>query len=86
MRKLIAIAAVILAGCAPMTPEQAARSDAAIQNMIYQRQMGLQRQQEIRLEQGRQQQQPWPSQMNQPTRTTCTRNYLSPSQLECVSR
>ena len=85
MSKLIVIAAVILAGCAPMTPEQAARSDAAFQNMIYQKQMGLQRQQEIRQEYGRQQQ-PWPSQMNQPTRTTCKPNYLNAAQLDCISR
>lgn len=89
MKTLLVIAAVILSGCAPMTPEQAARSDAALQNMIYQKQMGYQRQQEIRLEQGRQQQQNyhdarrnWPD----PVRTTCTRNYLNPSQLDCVSR
>jgi hypothetical protein len=83
MKTLLVIAAVILSGCAPMTPEQAARSDAAFQNMIYQKQMGYQQRQNYRLQQSNE---PWPSQVNQPTRTTCTRNYLNPSQLDCVSR
>lgn len=85
MSKLIVIAAVILAGCAPMTPEQAARSDAALQNMIYQKQMGIQQRQNYRLQQ-QANEQPWPSQMNQPTRTTCAPNYLNRAQIDCVSR
>lgn len=84
MKTLLVIAAVILSGCAPMTPEQAARSDAAFQNMIYQKQMGYQQRQNYRLQQ--QANEPWPSQVNQPTRTTCKPNYLNPSQLDCVSR
>ena len=84
MKTLLVIAAVILSGCAPMTPEQAARSDAAFQNMIYQKQMGYQQRQNYRLQQ--QANELWPSQVNQPTRTTCKPNYLNPSQLDCVSR
>jgi hypothetical protein len=87
VNKLIVIAVVILSGCAPMTPEQAARSDAAFQNMIYQKQMQYQRNGDyLRQQQLVRDQQPWPSQVNQPTRTTCKPNYLNPSQLDCVSR
>lgn len=78
MSKLIVIAAVILTGCAPMTPEQAARSDAALQNMIYQQQMGYQRQQEIRREYGRQ--------MQEPEKTVCRRRAINPAEIECVTR
>lgn len=85
MSRLIVIAAVLVAGCAPMTPEQAARSDAAIQNMIYQKQMGYQQRQDY-LRSQQQANEPWPSQMRDTTRTTCKPNYLNPSQLDCVSR
>ena len=83
--KLIVIAAVILAGCAPMTPEQAARSDAAFQNMIYQKQMEYQQRQDYRIRQ-QANEQPWPSQMRDTTRTTCKPNWLNAAQSECVAR
>lgn len=83
MNKLLLLPLLILAGCAPMTPEQAARSDAALQNMIYQKQMEYQRRQDYRIQQ---QPEPWPSQMRDTTRTSCKPNYLNPSQLDCVSR
>jgi outer membrane biogenesis lipoprotein LolB len=86
MRKLLVIAAILLTGCAPMTPEQAARYDATFQNSIQQYQQGIDRRQAAREQIYYQQQQPWPSQVNHPTRTTCKPNYLNPSQLDCISR
>ena len=89
MRKLLVIAAVMLTGCATMTPEDRARYDAAFQNMVQQQQMKYQGRQNILMEQGRQQQQNyydarqnWP----EPVRTTCRPNYLNAAQLDCVTR